>query len=344
MHETESKMTKVNDSPKNRGAMIGGAVTALLVAGGFATLTLSGQSGERGAQKSGAPSLMLAQVDPGGDLGTAGGTTFGAPAPAPGTPKQSDGDKQALKSTSFRGMPDAYAAATGGGGGGLGGGGFSAYSGGPGGFAAAGGAGNAAATPGAGTDWTKLKKHITRNKTAPGARNDPFVSYRFPGVQKLPAYLYITHMRVASIPEPPPPPVSTDPDLQYGPLPFVPRRVAGILYNGSVSAILEIGNPGSGAEVFIVRPGDKVPSAIPGIEELTVTSISPTQLILRADDGRTTTVALSGAPELQGQTGGAPGGGFPGGGPPGGGFPGGGGFSGGGGSRPGLGGAGVGKD
>lgn len=312
MHETEIKMTKVNDSPKNRGAMIGGAVTAMLVAGGFAALAISGQGGERSVQKEGAPSLMLAQVDPGlGDdpAGAPGvpGIPAGGPAAGPAGPTQAE--KDALKGTSFNRMPDAYAASTGGGagGGGFGGGGFGGGGYGPpgGGF----GGGGAATTPGTTTDWTKLKKHIARGRTAPAARTDPFVSYRFPGVQKLPAYLYIAPIRMAARPVPPPPPVNPDPDLQYGPLPVVPRRVAGILYNGSVSAILEIGAPGAGAEVYIVRPGDKVPSGIPGIEELTVTSISPTQLILRADDGRSTTVALSGAPELQGQTIGVGGGG-----------------------------------
>lgn len=310
MHETESKMTKVNDSPKNRGAMIGGAVTALLVAGGFAALAISVQSGERGAQKEGTSALMLAQVGGGGDPGLSDGTgTTPPPTGAPAAPTQSD--KEALKGTSFTQMPAAYAGTAGAGSAGVPGGFGSSGSFGPaaGGF----GGGAAASTPAAPVDWDKLKNHITRRKTAPGARSDPFVSHRFTGIQKLPAHLYIAPIRLASRPVPPPPPVNPDPELQFGPLPFVPRRVAGVLYNGSVSAILEIGSPGSGAEVFIVRPGDRVPSGIAGIEDLTVTSISPTQLILRSEDGRTTTVALSGAPELQGQgvgnTGGFPGGG-----------------------------------
>ena len=307
MHETESKMTKVTDSPKNRGAMIGGAITALLVAGGFAAIALSGQNAERGAQKDGAPAVLLAQMDDPGLGGGPGMPPTGAPG-VPTAPATTQNDKQALKGTSFSRMPDAY-------GGAAAGGGATSPFGAPAGFGPPGAGAGATTTP---PNWDALDRHIKRGKTAPSARPDPFVSYRFPGVQKLPAYLYLAPIRMAKRPDPPVPPVSADPDLQYGPLPFVPRRVAGILYNGVVSAILEIGNPGTGAEVFIVRPGDKVPSGIAGLDELTVTSISPTQLILRAEDGRTTTVALSGAPELQGQITPGAGGGFPGGGRPGG--------------------------
>jgi hypothetical protein len=141
-------------------------------------------------------------------------------------------------------------------------------------------------------------------------------------------------IRVASLPTPPKPKPNPDPNIEFGPLPFVPRRVAGILYNGSVSAILETGNPGPGADVEVVQPGSKVPSGVAGIQDLTVASITPTQLTLRAEDGRTVNVALSAVPAAfsdafrsQGQpTGGYPGGGapgYPGGGYPGAGFPGG---------------------
>jgi hypothetical protein len=84
--------------------------------------------------------------------------------------------------------------------------------------------------------------------------------------------------------------------------------------------------------VRVVQPGEKVPSGVAGIPDLTVASITPTQLTLRAEDGRTVSVALSAVPagfsdsfRMQGQppAGGVPGGGYPGGGYPGGGFPGG---------------------
>src|SRR5262249_6142119 len=158
----------------------------------------------------------------------------------------------------------------------------------------------------------------------------PFLSLRDFGPLLPPAYSMLAPIRLAKLPAPPRPPKNPDPNIEFGPLPYVPRRVAGILYNGSVSAILETGNPGPGAEVQVVQPGQKVPSGVAGIPDLTVASITPTQLTLRAEDGRTVNVALSAVPggmSVQGApTGGFPGGGapgYPGGGYPGAGFPGG---------------------
>jgi hypothetical protein len=119
-----------------------------------------------------------------------------------------------------------------------------------------------------------------------------------------------------------------------GPLPYVERRVAGILYNGTVSAILETGPSGPGAQVDVIQPGSRVPSGIAGIADLTVESIGPTEVVLRSEDNRRVEVQLTGLPAgaqpinpgggAGDFPGGAPGGGFPGG-FPGGGRPGGGG-------------------
>jgi hypothetical protein len=191
--------------------------------------------------------------------------------------------------------------------------------------------------PGGASNATGKPAPVKNGTPATNARKDPFVSYRILEPQKPPAYSFLAPLRLASVPKPPPLPRNPDPNIAFGPLPYVPRRVAGILYNGSVSAILETGSPGTGA-VEVVQPGSKVPSGIAGIPDLTVASITPTQITLRANDGRTVNVALSGVPTAlagslqQGGPGpGAPGGypgGYPGGAPggfPGGGIPGGGG-------------------
>jgi hypothetical protein len=154
-------------------------------------------------------------------------------------------------------------------------------------------------------------------------------------------------LRLASYPRPTVDRSKSRPEEILGPLPFVPRRVAGVLYNGSVSAILETGNPGGDADVRVVQPGAFVPSGVPGLPDFTVESISPNKLTLRSQDRRTVDVNLTNLPagvadQLRGQAGGGgiPGGGFPGGAA--GGYPGaGGGFPGGGG-YPGIGGGGRG--
>jgi hypothetical protein len=138
---------------------------------------------------------------------------------------------------------------------------------------------------------------ILNGRVAQGARQDPFLSFAHLIVMKPPAYSFIAPIRLASRPTPPPPPPVTDPDLRFGPLPAVERRVAGVLFDGSVSAILETGTPGgAGTDVRVIQPGATVPSGVPTVEDLTVASITPSQVVLRAQDGRTTTVKLSNVP------------------------------------------------
>jgi hypothetical protein len=192
-----------------------------------------------------------------------------------------------------------------------------------GGAGAAGGGAPAGAPAGgaAGAGGGAKPKPIQPGKVAENYRPDPFVSRIVFAPTIPPAYTYAVPFRLAR-PYTPPVVKSRDlpPDLQFGPLPQIPRRVAGVLYNGSVSAILETGTPGPSSAVSIVTPGQTVPSGIPDVPLLTVESITPTSLTLRAPDGRTQDVKLSGAPSLQGQGfgsgAGAPGGG-PGGPPPG---------------------------
>jgi hypothetical protein len=125
-------------------------------------------------------------------------------------------------------------------------------------------------------------------------RSDPFVSFYKLVTPQIPATQFSVSDRLASPAKLPPPPKDLrPPDELYGPLPIVERRVAGILYNGGISAILEVGAfPNS--ESFVVHPGDKVPSGTPGIEDMTVESINLTELVLRAVDGRTAKVKISG--------------------------------------------------
>jgi len=197
-----------------------------------------------------------------------------------------------------------------------------------------------AATTAAPGPAPSLPPPIRYGVQAAGFRPDPFITTRKIVVEHTPAYTYLVALRLASRPKPPVPRGDErPPEERLGPLPVVPRRVAGILYNGSVSAILETGTPGSQADVQVVQPGSRVPSGAPNLGDLTVSLITPTQITLRADDGRTTIVPLSNLPpgiaaQLRSQTLGAQGGGFGPGGFPGG-FPGGppGGFPGGPGGR-----------
>lgn len=163
---------------------------------------------------------------------------------------------------------------------------------------------------------------IVQGKLPTGLRLDPFVSRLVIPLTREFAYTLAVPIRLAPPPKPPvdPRPV-LDPEIRFGPLPYVPRRVAGFLEFGGVSAIVETGQFGTG-DITIVQPGATVPSGIAGVPPLTVESISSTEMVLRAEDGRTTRVALSGIPG--GVPAAAGGGGFPGGGPGGpGGFPGG---------------------
>jgi hypothetical protein len=147
---------------------------------------------------------------------------------------------------------------------------------------------------------------ITGAKPAPihpaekavGARMDPFVPFWSFVVEQPPAYSFLAPIRLAAHPMPKPVQRGDlSPDIRFGPLPPVERRIAGVLFDGSVSAILETGAPGSeSTEVQVIQPGSTVPSGVPGLPDLTVASITPTEVVLRAQDGRTTTVKLSNVP------------------------------------------------
>jgi hypothetical protein len=150
-----------------------------------------------------------------------------------------------------------------------------------------------------------------------GRRPDPFVSFYRLVVERQPAYTLAVPMRLASYPkiQDVPKPVGVDALL---PLPQVARRVAGVLYNGAITAILETGDPPNSV-TNIIAPGATVPSGVPGIPDLTVDSIAMDRLVLRAPDGRTAEVKLSGlAPavldSMRGQFGGGGVGGMMGGG------------------------------
>jgi hypothetical protein len=161
-------------------------------------------------------------------------------------------------------------------------------------------------------------KPIVQGRLPSGLRLDPFVSRLVIPLTREFAYTLAVPIRLAP-PAKPPVVIKNDvpPDIQFGPLPYVPRRVAGFLEFGGVSAIVETGGFGTG-DISIVQPGATVPSGVAGVPPLTVESISSTEMVLRAEDGRTTRVALSGIPggaPVTGAPGGGPGG--PGGPPPG---------------------------
>lgn len=190
------------------------------------------------------------------------------------------------------------------------------------------GAGSGGATGGAAANSAKPAP-ITVGKTAQRFRSDPFISFYKQVLPRPPAYLFAQPLRVASIPRPKAVP-GLEPTPEIGPLPFVERRVSGILYNGSVSAILENGPPGPGNSV-VVQPGSTVPSLIAGVQDLTVESIGPTDVTLRSPDNRRVQVKLTGVPGGLNTGGGGNFGGGPGGDVPGGPGPGGFGLQGGGG-------------
>jgi uncharacterized membrane protein YgcG len=177
------------------------------------------------------------------------------------------------------------------------------------------------------------------------SRKDPFESLFKEVVQITPAWNYAINRRTEA---PFVPAVVTPGPVDPGdlpPLPPVPRRVAGVFYNGGITAIIESGNPPDSV-ITIVQPGAEVDSGVPGVPQLIVESIAMDSLILRARDGRSVEVKLSGlAPSVRdalrqqfapagggNNAGPGMGGGMMGGGMPGGmGRPGGGGKSGGGG-------------
>jgi len=128
-------------------------------------------------------------------------------------------------------------------------------------------------------------------------RQDPFESFVKFVVPEVPAFSLALPRRLAAPYVPPPPPVDEgDPNLIKGPLPPLPRRVAGVMYNGAITAILETGDANGAVQHDVIRPGSVIPYGIPGQPDLTVESITMKSLILRAPDGRSVEVKLSGLP------------------------------------------------
>ena len=176
---------------------------------------------------------------------------------------------------------------------------------------------------------------VKQGMKAAAYRSDPFESITKLVTLLPPAYSFAVPMRLAMYSKPNIDTRAAKPEEILGPLPYVPRRVAGVLHGSSVSAILETGAPGSDSDVRVVQPGQtQIPSGIPGVGDMTVESINATGLVLRAPDKRRVTVKLTGMPPGMAQSlspqqpgmGGFPGrmgggGGYPGAG--GGGYPGG---------------------
>ena len=126
---------------------------------------------------------------------------------------------------------------------------------------------------------------------AKGWRSDPFESHTKLVLQEIPAKDLVLNRRLASYPAYKNSSINQN---SLEPLPQFQRRITGIMYNGAITAILEtIVNGRIIHEV--VSPGSKVFSGIPNLE-LTVSALTKDYLILRADDGRTIKVSLSGAP------------------------------------------------
>ena len=270
-------MATAQEILKDRRVIIGGAVVALLGIGGAIFLSQSGGGGSDVPP----PSAPAAGVTAPGPQGAPGNP--GAPGGTPGTPgtpgqqvnsaAQANGvagKKPLLLTDSWAGQPGGTGPVQ---------------------------QGQAPAAGGGGTGLDKLAP-IRRGAKADAFRADPFLSFRIPKYVDPPAYAFAVPLRLASQPKPVQPPVrGGTPDELLGPLPSVDRRVAGILHDGSVSALLETGPPGgAGTATQIIAPGSLVPSGIPGINDLTVASITPTQVILRAEDGRTVNVKLGSVP------------------------------------------------
>ncbi len=122
-------------------------------------------------------------------------------------------------------------------------------------------------------------------------RSDPFESHTKLVLQEIPAKDLVMNRRLAAYP------VYKNNNVNQNalePLPQFQRRITGIMYNGAITAILETIVNGQIVHE-VVSPGSKVYSGIKDLE-LTVSALTKDYLILRADDGRTIKVALSGAP------------------------------------------------
>ncbi|MFM7188467.1 MAG: hypothetical protein ACKO14_11695 [Armatimonadota bacterium] len=135
---------------------------------------------------------------------------------------------------------------------------------------------------------------VKDGQVAAGFRKDPFESFIKVVVPEIPAYTLALPRRFAAPYIPPAPTETDDPLKTKGPLPPLPRRIAGVMYSGAITAILETGDPSGDVMHQVIRPGTKVPSGDPQAGELTVESITLRSLVLRADDGRSIEVKLSG--------------------------------------------------
>jgi len=159
-------------------------------------------------------------------------------------------------------------------------------------MSAAGGKGAGAA--GGGAAMGGKPPEVKDGQVASGFRKDPFESFLKVVVPEIPAYTLALPRRLAAPYVPPAPKETDDPLKTKGPLPPLPRRIAGVMYNGAITAILETGDPSGDVMHQVIRPGTKVPSGDPQAGELTVESITLRSLVLRADDGRSLEVKLSG--------------------------------------------------
>jgi hypothetical protein len=155
-------------------------------------------------------------------------------------------------------------------------------------------AGAAAMTAAGGEAGGGKPPEVKDGQVASGFRKDPFESFIKVVVPEIPAYTLALPRRLAAPYVPPAPKETDDPLKTKGPLPPLPRRIAGVMYNGAITAILETGDPSGDVMHQVIRPGTKVPSGDPTSGELTVESITLRSLVLRADDGRSIEVKLSG--------------------------------------------------
>ena len=159
---------------------------------------------------------------------------------------------------------------------------------------AAGAAAMAAGGAGGGAAMGGKPPEVKDGQVASGFRKDPFESFLKVVVPEIPAYTLALPRRLAAPYVPPAPKETDDPLKTKGPLPPLPRRIAGVMYNGAITAILETGDPSGDVMHQVIRPGTKVPSGDPQAGELSVESITLRSLVLRADDGRSLEVKLSG--------------------------------------------------
>lgn len=231
-----------------------------------------------------APSNAPVSPDMAGAPMSAGAPTGLAPKPgAGGVTAAGGGLGKGGQVSSFDAAPESMKKLWGGGGGMMPGAGSGMPTGMPGGMPGAGG-GDAGAKP----------APIRPGAKAVASRKDPFESMIKDVVQISPAWDYVLDHRTQAPLKPVEEIIRTgDPDIDLPPLPPVSRRIAGVFYNGGITAILESGNPPD-SDITIVQPGALVDSQVPGVGQLVVESITMDGLILRAKDGRTVEVKISG--------------------------------------------------